>query len=251
LPASQKKILWSLFSFLLLLAVFSRIQADRRLSWKYPPPQQLIANEFFLNDLGFLLFGARRAAADMGYIQFLQYYGSGNLSNTINKPINFSPVNLARSPFSTKVFDDPYLAESAVGPFPRLLEIFMRIMRLDPFFNSAMLEGGSVLAFNHERFDQSLSLLKEALAWDPGFHRYRLYIAAILYKIQKRDDKLADLLFQAIQYPDCPVLLERVLANLLTKYNRTAEAKKVWEHIAATAPQESDRIDAIKKLQSK
>jgi tetratricopeptide (TPR) repeat protein len=122
-------------------------------------------------------------------------------------------------------------------------------MRLDPFFNSAILEGGMVLAFNHQRFNAALDLLKEGLDWDPLYHEYRLYMAVVLYKSHGKDEKLVDLLSQAVQFPDCPVLLERVLANLFIKYGRAEQAAQMFRHIIETAPKETDREEARNRLQ--
>jgi len=241
---ADQKILIPFLVFFLGIAVLSRWEAESGMKGKFPSLDKLILSEFFVNDLGFILFGSRRAAADLGYIQYLQYYSTPPAKSMGEGP----SFNLARSPLSFKVFAKPFLDEKVSGPYPRLYEIFLRILRLDPFFNSAVMEGGCVLAFNHNRVKQALSLLKEGLDWDPFFHRYRLYMTAILYQYQGKEEKLVDLLYQVIRYPDCPVLLERTLGNLLLKYSRTEEAADVFNHIVATAPQISDRVDAQNRL---
>jgi tetratricopeptide (TPR) repeat protein len=177
--------------------------------------------------------GAHRVAADIAFVQFLQYYGLS-----------------MHDPDAEEVdeHDPNHHHDYAGGPYPKLLEFGQRIARLDPYFNPAILDVAGALAFNQKRTAEALVLLEEAAVLDPSFYRYRLYMAAILYRDKGRDDKVAEVLAEAIQYPDCPLVLKNILANLYVKYGRFADAARVRLHIIETAPVEGDREFSRRKL---
>src|SRR5688500_7232149 len=66
---------------LIAAAVFLAIVAGARarvhalLQWRYPAMTGLVATEHYAQDVGTLLVGAHRVAANMSYMQWLQYYG--------------------------------------------------------------------------------------------------------------------------------------------------------------------------------
>lgn len=238
---------------------------DRRLSaampWRYPAVNELVVTEHYLTDIGALLIGARRLAADIAYIQFLQYYGfSGNAGtgeaakgrpdgdhshdghdhgdDHDTDPGPLSQVQRLRQ------------HDMSAGLYIRLQELATRILRLDPYFNAVILEAAGALAFNQKRTDEALHLLREAIIRDPSFYRYHLYVSAILYKEKGDDAGMVGLLMEAIKYPDCPPLLELVLGNLLKSLGRPLDAARVYLHTHLTAAQEHDREDALRRLKS-
>ncbi|MCB4756944.1 MAG: hypothetical protein LHV69_07965 [Elusimicrobia bacterium] len=231
----------SLFFFLILsviIIVLAKWRIDARFEWKYPPLNQLVVTENYAGDVGALLLGARRLAADIAYIQFLQYYGvEEHIKESDSRVVHVTPWGHR-------------IGHEEGGIYPRLKEFGERILMLDPYFNAAILEVAGALAFNQVRIQESLDLLQEAIQWDPSFYRYHLYATAILYRSNQQDEKLIVVLREAIQYRECPILLEQVLGNLLKKYGRYEEAARVFLHIIDTAPYESDRTSAQKKLES-
>jgi tetratricopeptide (TPR) repeat protein len=200
------------------------------LPWRYPAVNELVVTENYMRDVGCLLLGSHRLAGDIAYIDFLQYYGTGDLEAEAGPE--------AREH-----------ADESAKNHPRLLELGTRIVRLDPFFNGAILEVAGSLAFNQHRIDEALTLLKEAIERDPSFFRYHLYVSAILFKQNGNDNGLITLLKEAIRYPDCPPLFELILGNLLKKVGRTLEAAQVFLHTSQTAAKESERHDAWERLQ--
>jgi tetratricopeptide (TPR) repeat protein len=206
-----------------LLVFISSARINKTCEWRYPPVNSLVVSENYAGDLGPILLGSHRLAGDIAYIQFLQYYGEEG--NSAGEGLNFGK-----------------------GRYPRTYELGTRIMRLDPFFNSSILEVAGSLAFNLNEATQGLELLGEAVKLDPAFYRYRLYMAAILYKNVKKDDRLIGTLEEAIKYPDCPVLLQHVLGNLLKKSGDYMRAGYVYRHILETSKRDADKETAATSL---
>ena len=104
----------------------------------------------------------------------------------------------------------------------RTIPIVMTGQGSDPveagFVASLARPGGNVTGLTNllvQLGDKRLELLKEASQRNMSFYRYHIYIGAILFKNKKDDAALVRLLEEAIQYPDCPAMLENVLAGLL------------------------------------
>lgn len=218
------KSLWMWLTVWVFLLALSKHQIDRRFEWRYPPLDALVVNENYTTDLSLLLLGAHRLAADVAYIQFLQYYGVDEHSEEEKS----HPIE--------------------EGAYPRLLEFGRRIMLLDPYFNSGVLEVGGSLAFNQRRSAEALDLLSAAAMLDPGFYRYRLYMAAILYRNDGLDDRLISTLAEAVKYNDCPFMFKNILANLYKKRGRYQEAYLLRLEMLKTAPSVSDKDTAERKL---
>jgi len=219
-----------------LLVVIGKYQVDAKFSWRYPLLNQLIPTEHFSMDLGALALGSHRVAANVGYIQFLQYYG------VKEKPKEGKETD------EDSGHEDHLHDRHKPGGYSLLYPKGERILMLDPFFHSAALEVGAALGFNVQRPDEAIKFLQMASNWDPTFWRYRLYLAAILFKKEERVTEFLGLLDEAIQYSDCPPLLENILANLHKKYGNFKRAGEVYVHIIQTAVNDSDRTSAQNNL---
>ena len=196
----------------------------RHVTYKFPHADQIPVTQFYVQDLAALLVGSHRVAADLAYVQILQYYGKTQHEE------EFERYNMP-------------------GNYPLLKEYTQRFMRLDPYFNGGILEFAGALGFMEKESDQALDVLKEAIALDPSYFRYGLYIAAILYKNQGNDAELIRTLQKAVEAKDCPPLLQGVLGNLLKKNGRYEEAALVYLHTVQTATAASDRKIANERLQ--
>ena len=236
--ANERRVLWPLLFCSLFLIFFSKWKVEKSFDWRYPPLTDLVVTENYMSDLGSLFLGAHRLAADLAYIQFLQYYGTHPEEE----------VSHAEGESESDHHHHGHSDLNGGGNYPRVLELGTRLMRLDPYFNAPLVEISGALAFNLNKVDEALSLLSDAIQRDPSFYRYRIYAAAILYKNKKNDKVLIDLLTQAIQFPDCPVLLENILANLLRQSGQFQEMANVLSHIIETAPYEYEREGARMKL---
>ncbi len=233
--ARVHKSLWLWLGLWVFLAGFAQYQINRRFEWRYPPLNTLVVSENYTTDVSALFLGAHRLAADIAYVQFLQYYG----------------VREDASEQDGHHMDDGHghsHADFDSGLYPRLFEYGRRIMRLDPYFNAAVLDVAGSLAFNQKRIDEALNVLHEAVALDPAFYRYRLYMAAILYRNEGQDNKLIDALAEAVRYPDAPFMLKNILANLYKKQGRFMEAARLYLEMIDTAPTALDRSNTEQKL---
>src|SRR5881398_3042552 len=102
----------------MFLVIISAWKINAKLLWRYPDLTELVVAEHYAEDLGALLLGSRRLAADLAYIQFLQYYGTPSQGGQEeeNEPPHHHPH-----------FDG--------GNYPRVKEMGTRLLRLDPFFH--------------------------------------------------------------------------------------------------------------------
>lgn len=218
------------------LIVFARWRVEAKYEWRYPALDEMMMSEHYAGDLGFLMLGSRRLAADIAYIQYLQYYG-------VSEHHHDEDCENSTDTAHAQIHD------FASGNYPLLKEKIQRVLRLDPFFNQAVLEGAGALAFNQKRSDEALDVLSEGIRRDPAFFRYRLYVGAIAYSDANDDRKLMALLDEAIQYNDCPRLLENILANLHKKFGEYTQAFRIYIHMLETAPGQADLESALIRAQ--
>lgn len=242
-------------SAITMLAVFALMigWADDRLSramtWRFPPLTELVVTENYLTDIGCLLIGAHRLAADVAYVQFLQYYGLSEHVDEDEEDKKYEGELIPGSRTTPEAYMGHLRAHDiSRGHYQRILELSQRMMRLDPFFNSVVLEAAGALAFNQKRIDESLQLLREAIERDPSYYRYHLYLSSILYKEKGNDAGMIDFLLEAIKYPDCPPMFQMILGNLLKKVGRPLDAAHVFIHAYQTAHKEYEKADALRRL---
>lgn len=236
--ARVQKSLWLWLGIWIFLTGFAQYQISRRFEWRYPPLNTLVVTENYTTDVSALFLGAHRLAADIAYVQFLQYYGVREHAGADEHGHDHHEGD----------GHDHGHADFDIGVYPLLKEFGRRIMRLDPYFNAAVLDVAGSLAFNQKRIDEALDVLKEAVTLDPAFYRYRLYVAAILYRHEGQDNKLIDALAEAVRYPDAPFMLKNILVNLYKKQGRFMEAARLYLEMIETAPTELDRESTQQKL---
>ncbi len=224
--------LWAGLIGAICLTGVAQHQIEKTWEWRFPALTSLVVTEHYTQDLSATFLGTRRLAGDLAYIQFLQYYGV--------------PEGEEEGHEESPGHEHHHSYEG--GVYSRAYEFGQRLVRLNPFFNGPVLEMAGALAFNLKRPKEGLALLAEAIRLDPAFYRYRVYVAAILYKNNNRDDRLIDMLEEAMRYPDCPVLLQRVLGNLLIKNGLYLRAAYVFRHIAETAKQAFERESGLNSL---
>lgn len=167
---------------------------------------------YAVQDMAAVLSGARRVGSDVAFIQLLQYFGGGDANEAGGKG-NAGP----RSTW-----------------LPRFLPMSRRVAALNPGFHAAVLFAAGSLGFVLDRPDEALSLLEEGTAADPTFWQYRLYAGAVAYRKNQEPDKVIVFLWEALKYPDCPGLLQNILANLLKKRGDFRRAAEVYRHTIQT-----------------
>lgn len=214
--------------------------------------------EYALSDTFFVMLGLRRLGADLAFIQLLQYYGTppeelgdengphargGRPHGPGEVEEGHDHVHLDRQ------------AEADLNPserlseYPRLLDLGLRVQGLDPYFRFANLFSAGALGFNLNRDDEAVALLKKSAATDPQFWQYRLYAAAIAYRKNNEIQQVINLLEEAVKYPDCPSMLQNILAGMHKKQGNFRRAAEIYFHTMETSRDIAYATDARKKLE--
>lgn len=229
MPRSKNRNLAILTASLFVLVAFLSFRMDSSFTYPFTPFNELVfdvadtfshkvsfqrppGSEGGFRDFGGLLLGMRRLMADVGWVSVLQYYGSHETMEGVH--------------------------EYGAGRYPGLKKLILRVVRLDPSFHFAYLYGAGSLAFNLNRPEEALEILKEGIRRNPTYWRLRLYLAAIIYKQKGRFDDMIALLEDAITYPDCPVMIKSILANIVKERGNYVRSLEIWIGIA-----EIERLD--------
>lgn len=184
----------------------SRAMETRR-PWTGPSLSELEPTPFALRDAVMAATGMRAAAADLAWVQLLQYM-AGNL---------------------------PEIADRPGRRHDRVLHLSRRVIRLDPSFHRAALYGASVLGWFDEvnRPEEAALLLEEAMRRDPGEPLYKLYLAALAFKRAGDDARMVELLERSFDDPRAPTTMRTILANLYQRRGEDARALATWQRILA------------------
>lgn len=206
--------------------------------------------KFTALDLSSVLAGARRLGADIAWIQLLQYYGSPEepiekdteftLSWDMSKYLLGIPV---KEEARCHQHHEHYHPRIEGGNYPDLQKYCYRVVNLDPFFYYAYLYGAGALAWNLNRTDEAIELLKSGIdslekyqaniTNDPRqpFWQFNLYISAIVYRKMDKFGKMSYLLEIAEKQPNCPNIVKSILANIYENQKNFIRALKLWVEI--------------------
>ena len=196
----------------LALAVQPVMIRDAR---KFPPLAELPSTPYSLQDAAMAAAGLRAAAADLAWIELLQYT-AGGLPDVTDRP---------------------------GAEFDHVKPLTERVVRLDPSFSRAYLYGAGVLGWfkNLQRYDDAVDLLQEGIRNDPGQPLYAEYIAALAF--QKRGDtgRMLAILEPLADDPASPVIMREILANLYKTKGEFSRSLAIWESILDDDSQASER----------
>ncbi|MFI5350897.1 MAG: tetratricopeptide repeat protein [Elusimicrobiota bacterium] len=169
----------------------------------FPPLSELPPTPLSLQDAALASAGLRASAADLAWIQLLQYSAGGIKE----------------------------LTDAPDKPFEHIKPMTERVVRLDPSFHRAYLYGAGVLGWfnNVHRYDEAVDLLREGMRSDPGQPLYSEYIAALAF--QKRGDtaRMMEILVPAAADPRSPIEMKAILANIYKSQGDYAKALAIWE----------------------
>ena len=196
-----------IFLIMLLAVTLTGFKGMVRLyALPWPPMGELIVSRYGLQDSLFIVGGFRRAAADMAWVQWLQYVGGPR-----------------------------EIDENRSRGFDLLKEMTLRVTRIDPYYHLAYLYGAGILAWSPyaNRPDEALEILREGVRYNPHYWLFQSYIAAIIYKQQKRFPEMARLLEEGIRDPECPLMIKSILANYYKSQRQYAKAIRIWEDVLA------------------
>ena len=165
-------------------------------------------------DLSFLSLGMRRLAADVAFIELLQYYGT--------------PEHPEGADERTHALHG---RDYGGGYYPQVYSRTLRILDLDPHFRYAALYSAGALAFNLNRPAEAVRLLEYALKLDPKQWKYQIYLAALAYQKTENFPSLVQELEAAAQDPECPALFKNILAGLYVKMGRLSDAVRIYQDL--------------------
>ncbi|PCI37901.1 MAG: hypothetical protein COB53_05515 [Elusimicrobia bacterium] len=208
----------------LLLAGFAKSSARRAFASPFPPYSELVFGNDRLQDAAFLSAGFRRLAADIAWIQYLQFLGVREFG---------------RGGYASQEELNSHVM------YPGLMNRTLRVVRLDPWFRQAYLYGASVFAWSEatKSPENAIALLQEGIKYDPDYWMYQTFLAAIAYKEKDQFDQMSETLEKALLNPDCPALIKSILANFYKAEKRYADALRIWLALLADdrAPEYHER----------
>ena len=193
----------------LLFGGFCLFLLHARYHTPFPPLADSFGTpEAGLHEVGSVALGYRRLAADMAWIQTLQYYGT-------------------HEDYEDEKSEQAH--ESDAGSYPRFLDFCRHVVAIDPYFTYVYYYGGGVLGWNLNRLSEAEELLKEGIARNPHEWRLPQYLAGLAYQKNHDIANLTRFLEGIIQDPDAPLMMKSLLANLYKKQHEYAKAVHVWE----------------------
>jgi len=168
---------------------------------------QLVRGPFQAQDLHLAAMGVRAAAADIAWVQLLQYAGG-----------------------------EPAPTEGPGRRYNMLKDMTLRVVRLDSRFQRAYAFGAAMLAWDTEvqRPDEALDILQEGIRNNPDYGLLRLMVAALAYKKQGDVPRMMGILESSLDDPACPLLMKAILANIHKERGEYAAALAVWENMLAS-----------------
>ncbi|MBD3271568.1 MAG: hypothetical protein GF384_03400 [Elusimicrobia bacterium] len=244
---------------------------NRRVPFPFPSFDQMPEQEIHLIDLGCLVMGMRRIAADIAWINLLHYYARQQMSKTDELEIAFKPFISKfekKDHAEDKEHDKEHqhahkkhdgdahpphdgCTECAQGVghwhgdhyhpawntrtgFPDLYVKTLRVINLDPYFHYAYLYSAGALAWNLDRFDDAYKLLSKGIENDPSYGQFAVYMSAILFKEKGDTEKMIQTLEQVVTFDDCPNLVKSILANYYEKQGNYYKSLALWINIFET-----------------
>lgn len=189
---------------------------------RFPPLAELKAGPYAFQDAALAASGFRAPAADLAWIQLLQYTAGAV----------------------------PELPDRPGHPYEHLSDMSLRITRLDPSFHRAALFAAGILSWFHgiERPDEAAELLLEGMRRSPEQPLYSLYLGALAYKKQGDSDRMIALLESSFDLPDTPSTMKAILANLRQSRGEYREALALWERIRDSDRDRSEHARAKIKI---
>lgn len=207
---------------LFALALFTGSRMRRLHEPRFPRLAELKAGPFAFQDAALAAAGFRAPAADLAWIQLLQYTAGAV----------------------------PEFPDRPGHPYEHLAELSLRVTRLDPSFHRAVLFAAGILAWFHgiDRPDEAADLLNEGMRRSPEQPLYALYLAALAYQKQGDTNRMIALLESSFDLPDTPSTMKAILANLRQSRGEFREALALWERIRDSERDHSEHARAKIKI---
>jgi len=209
----------ALFAVFFIASVLMQTTAQKHFTFRNTPVFSKDFSEVaHYSDFWLVLFGHRRIAADIVFIQTLQYYGS---------------IHKDEIDEGAKVSSGEGLGTGLVR-YDKLSSYALRCARLDRNFEFAVTFTAAALAWVQNRENEAIFLLKDAIDfWDeqqldtPVFYQSSLYLSAIAVRKEKGIAAAAVYMEKAILYPDCPDMVKNILGEIYMRMEDYKNAARV------------------------
>jgi len=240
-----------IISAVTILAISASILFFQK-EFRYPFPAVKLSpvSEHIILDLTSVLSGVRRLGADIAWVQLLQYYGSPEKPVDKEKEYELS-LDTTRHILGLKPKEESgnghaenhYNPQIAGGGYTGFLNYCLRIVDLDPYFSYVYLYGSGALAWNLNRGDEALVLLKRGIEsmerykenitsdLHRPYWRFNLYVSAIIYRKRGESEKMISLLDTAARQPEAPNVVKVILANIYQNAKKYGAALELWKEI--------------------
>jgi len=171
-------------------------------------------------DFWLVLFGHRRIAADIVFVQTLQYYGS----------IHKEEISAGAKAEPGEGFG------TGLVRYDKLFSYALRSVRLDRNFEYAVTFTAAALAWVQKRENEAIALLTDAIDyWEaqkldtPVFYQSSLYLSAIAVTKEKGIAEATEYMEKVITYPDCPDMVKNILGEIYFRAKDYKNAVRVLE----------------------
>jgi hypothetical protein len=205
----------------------------------YPRTQQEVTQVLYVRSgpaLTRMALGYDAVLADVYWIRALQHYGGNHLTRRSGK-----------------------------SQYELLYPLLDLATTLDPYFNIAYRFGAIFLSEGYPegpgRPDQSVALLRKALAARPGRWQYYMDIGFVYYWHLRDNTAAAEWIQRAAAQPGAPTWLAPLAATMLVKGDDRASARVLWQQIqqseeewlrrsASRALLQLDALDTIDRVEA-
>jgi tetratricopeptide (TPR) repeat protein len=183
----------------------------------------MINDQMALQDVTLIVLGFRSVAADLAWIQLLQYFGGA------------------------QIFD---LKEEA-RDYRSLKPLTQSVMRLDPTFVRAVSFGAVSLAWLKivQRPEEAIELLKEGIEYNPTYWPFQSYLVSMGYQAQDQFENMLAALGDTLRHPDCPIVVKAIVANTFKLHKKYREAYFIWENIFRSTDDPAYKNRALQQMQ--
>lgn len=235
---------WLALAAMAGLAAFSHVGLREAYALPGPHFDSLILTKRALQDLAFTVTGFRRVAADVAWIQFLQYL-SGEQGEGDARGGRPRDLHAGHAHGEDCSHEDGH-GTTAEGVRSEAL----RVARLDPRFVEPYYFGAGILAFDPSMRKpyEAIGLLQDGISHSPREWRLQTIMAAILYKVQDKPGPMIAELEKLAAAPDCPGLMRAILANIYKEAGRYRKAIEIWELVLESPSPSGERERAEREI---
>lgn len=119
---------------------------------------------------------------------------------------------------------------------------------LNPQFLPVYTYGAAVLAYQQNRMNEGVELLRKGILANPTANSLKLMLAAMTYHNSQDYAKEIPFLEIQIAQGNAPTMLVNILANTYTKAGRTEDAIRLWRQILQTTDSDVQKYEAAQRL---